>query len=208
MSRSRSFVIGVARGVDDVARGLLEDAVHRREERVDGGRVAVDGDVLHVARDGVGQHLHDGLAQLAALDAVLEHLVGEAHLGLEQLGVELDVGEVGLHAIDGAERGALLARAQHARAELDLRDLLLRRGHRDDGRELQEDGLLDEQAHELLRLRGLEQTASRRQVGEREVGLLQDGTVAEVAHEGLLPAGFRGRGRRSPCRRSPGPWAC
>ncbi len=34
------------------------------------------------------------LAQLTALDAVLERLVGEAHLGLEQLGVELDGGEV------------------------------------------------------------------------------------------------------------------
>ena len=60
---------GIAGRVHHVACGLLEHAVQHCKEGVARGGVAVDDHLVHVAADGLGHHLHDGLAQLAALDA-------------------------------------------------------------------------------------------------------------------------------------------
>src|SRR5690606_14735822 len=61
-----------------------------------------------------------------------------------------------------------------------------------DGGELQQDGLLDEQPHELLGLRGLEQAAAGGQIREREIGLLQQGAVVGVGHGGSCRTGVAG----------------
>jgi len=47
----------------------------------------------------------------------------------------------------------------------------------------EDDRLVDEDAHELLRLRRLQQAAAGGEIGEREVRLLEDGSVVQKSDE-------------------------
>ena len=207
ISRSRSPSDRRGGRVDGVARGLLEHAVHRGEERVGGRGVAM------TSTSSVSREIASAIISIIVWRSsprsigVLKHLVGEAHLGLEQRR-RARPGRSGAARCAGGERSRLLAGAQDAAAEPDLRICCFGEAIRTTVACCMGTDCLMSRRMNFCACARLEDTASavRSASADRPSPGWCDCRGTSWAR--LLPAGFRGRGRRSPCRRSPWSPAC